>query len=100
MQKFLPCLLGIFFVAFAHGQERFLPADFRQHGLTQYNSSLINFSFSENWDRPNSQPLWNRWWVLRKNWGQDLDIQVEGKWIRVFILRPHAESDVPYRSWY
>ncbi len=67
MQKYLPCLLGVVFIATAHGQERFLPADFRQHSLTRYNSSLFNASFGQNWDRPNSLSLWTRW-----QW-QDID---------------------------
>ncbi|MEM9648893.1 MAG: PorP/SprF family type IX secretion system membrane protein [Bacteroidota bacterium] len=42
-------------------QETMLPTDFRQHNLTQFNASLLNPTFSLDWNRPNSVAVWSRW---------------------------------------
>jgi len=38
-----------------------LPADFRQHNLTEYNSSLLSPVFSLDRNNPESIALWSRW---------------------------------------
>ncbi len=38
-----------------------LPTDFRQHTLTQYNSSILNPVFSLDRNNPQSLSLWSRW---------------------------------------
>ena len=43
------------------GQEVFLPSDFRQHSLTQFNSSLLNSSYTLDWNNPRALSLWTRW---------------------------------------
>lgn len=75
MQKFLPYLVGIVFIVFAYGQERFLPTESRWHGLPQYNSGLPNTSFVQNWGRPNSPSLWTRWQWL------DIDADSSGLFV-------------------
>ncbi|MEO1011170.1 MAG: PorP/SprF family type IX secretion system membrane protein, partial [Bacteroidota bacterium] len=42
-------------------QEVSLPVDFRQHNLTEYNSSLFNPVFSLDRNNPQSVSLWTRW---------------------------------------
>ncbi len=42
-------------------QEVSLPADLRQHALTQYNSSLFNPTFSLDRNNPESVSFWTRW---------------------------------------
>ncbi|WP_190808979.1 PorP/SprF family type IX secretion system membrane protein [Flagellimonas sp. S3867] len=42
-------------------QEINLPADFRQHNLTQFNSSLLNATYGLDWNNPNSLSVWSRW---------------------------------------
>lgn len=42
-------------------QERTLPTDFRQHNLTQFNSSLLNPTYALDWNRPSSVSVWTRW---------------------------------------
>lgn len=49
----------LFFVSQA--QEISLPADLRQHTLTQYNASLFNPAFSVDRNNPQSVSLWTRW---------------------------------------
>ncbi len=44
-----------------------LPTDFRQHTLTQYNSSIVNPVFSLDRNNPQSLSVWSRW-----QW-QDID---------------------------
>lgn len=43
------------------GQEVILPSDFRQHSLTQFNSSLLNPSYTLDWNNPRALSLWTRW---------------------------------------
>lgn len=38
-----------------------LPTDFRQHNLTQYNSSILNPVFSLDRNNPQSLSMWSRW---------------------------------------
>ncbi len=42
-------------------QEVILPPDFRQHNLTEYNSSLLSPVFSSDRNNPQSVALWTRW---------------------------------------
>ena len=57
------CLL--FFTLFAiialQAQEQLLPPDFRQHNLTEYNSSFLSPVFSLDRNNPQSLALWSRW---------------------------------------
>ncbi len=48
-----------FFVG--HSQDVSLPADLRQHTLTQYNASLFNPTFSLDRNNPQSVAFWTRW---------------------------------------
>ena len=52
-------ILMAFFVG--HTQNVSLPADLRQHALTQYNSSLFNPAFSLDRNNPQSVSFWTRW---------------------------------------
>ncbi len=45
----------------ARSQDLELPPDFRQHTLTDYNSSFLNPVFSLNRNNPESVALWTRW---------------------------------------
>jgi type IX secretion system PorP/SprF family membrane protein len=45
----------------AKSQEPELPYDFRQHNLTEYNSSLLSPVFSLDRNNPQSVALWTRW---------------------------------------
>lgn len=38
-----------------------MPADFRQHNLSQFNASLLNPTFALDWNRPNALSIWTRW---------------------------------------
>ncbi len=42
-------------------QERTIPADFRQHTLTQFNANLLNATHGLDWNNPNSFSIWTRW---------------------------------------
>ena len=42
-------------------QQAELPTDFRQHTLTQYNSSIVNPVFSLDRNNPQSFSVWSRW---------------------------------------
>ena len=42
-------------------QDAELPPDFRQHNLTEFNSSLLNPVFSLDRSEPRSLALWTRW---------------------------------------
>ncbi len=46
---------------YGHSQDVSLPADLRQHALTQYNASLFNPTFSLDRNNPQSVALWTRW---------------------------------------
>jgi type IX secretion system PorP/SprF family membrane protein len=43
------------------GQQREIPPDFRSHNLSQFNSSLIDPTFSYNRNMPRSISVWSRW---------------------------------------
>jgi type IX secretion system PorP/SprF family membrane protein len=60
---FKPTALVILFLLFfvGHSQEVSLPADMRQHTLTQYNASLFNPTFSLDRNNPQSVAFWTRW---------------------------------------
>jgi len=60
---FKPAALVTIFLLFFVGQaqEVSLPADLRQHALTQYNSSLFNPAFSLDRNNPQSVSFWTRW---------------------------------------
>ena len=55
-------LLGLLLIGItSEAQEIELPVDFRQHNLTQFNSSLFNPVFSLDRNQPQSVALWSRW---------------------------------------
>ncbi len=55
-------LISTFLILFVGtAQEVSLPADLRQHTLTQYNSSLFNPTFSLDRNNPESVSFWTRW---------------------------------------
>ncbi|VAW15828.1 Erythrocyte binding protein 3 [hydrothermal vent metagenome] len=55
-------LIPTFLILFVGAaQEVSLPADLRQHTLTQYNSSLFNPTFSLDRNNPESVSFWTRW---------------------------------------
>ncbi|TMM56928.1 type IX secretion system membrane protein PorP/SprF [Maribacter algarum] len=60
---FKPAVLVAIFLFFFLGQaqEVSLPADLRQHALTQYNASLFNPAFSLDRNNPQSVAFWTRW---------------------------------------
>ncbi|MGB5237989.1 MAG: PorP/SprF family type IX secretion system membrane protein [Flavobacteriaceae bacterium] len=49
------------FSCIVQSQNMELPPDFRQHTLTEYNSSFLNPVFSLNRNNPESVALWTRW---------------------------------------
>ena len=55
----------LFFMLFAisalQSQELLLPPDFRQHNLTEYNSSLLSPVFALDRNNPQSIAIWSRW---------------------------------------
>ena len=51
----------LLFVWIARSQVVELPPDFRQHTLTEYNSSFVNPVFSLDRNNPQSIALWSRW---------------------------------------
>ncbi len=53
-------LIPTFLILFV-GTAQSLPADLRQHALTQYNSSLLNPTFSLDRNNPESVSFWTRW---------------------------------------
>lgn len=58
-------ILGLNFLLFCSfyvfAQEAELPEDLRQHNLTQFNSSLLNPTYSFDFNRPSAISLWSRW---------------------------------------
>lgn len=58
-KNLLICL--VFTVFIVKAQEPDLPTDFRQHNLTQFNSSLLSPVFSLDRNDPQSVALWTRW---------------------------------------
>lgn len=61
MKKFCGALLIGFVVLGLKAQEVVLPTDFRQQNLTEYNSSLLNPSYSLWLNNPSSVAMWARW---------------------------------------
>ncbi|TLP81298.1 PorP/SprF family type IX secretion system membrane protein [Maribacter sp. ACAM166] len=61
MNKLCGTLLIVFVVLGLKAQEVVLPSDFRQHNLTEYNSSLLNPAYSLNRNNPSSVAMWARW---------------------------------------
>jgi len=61
MGKFGIILLFSATFFFASAQEVSLPVDFRQHNLTEYNSSFFNPAFSLDRNNPQSVSFWTRW---------------------------------------
>lgn len=51
----------LLFCYVAKAQEVSLPADLRQHALTQYNASLFNPTFTLDYNNPQSVSFWTRW---------------------------------------
>ncbi len=61
MGRFCKFFIVFLFSLYTFGQEGSLPADLRQHNLTQYNASLFNPTFSFDRNQPRSVSLWTRW---------------------------------------
>ena len=61
MKKFCGALLIVFVVIGLNAQEIELPSDYRQHNLTEYNSSILNPAFSLDRNNPSSFAFWSRW---------------------------------------
>ncbi len=61
MTKPRALFLFLLFVFSTVAQEVTLPEDFRQHNITEYNSSLFNPAFSLIRNNPESVALWTRW---------------------------------------
>ncbi len=57
---FFTILLAIGF-SFGSAQDPVLPRDFRQHNLTEYNSSFLSPIFGIDRNKPESIALWTRW---------------------------------------
>ncbi|MFX0556852.1 PorP/SprF family type IX secretion system membrane protein [Maribacter sp. CXY002] len=61
MKNFCGALLIGFVVFGLKAQEAVLPSDFRQHNLTEYNSSLLNPAYALGLNNPSSLAFWSRW---------------------------------------
>ncbi|MFD2586808.1 PorP/SprF family type IX secretion system membrane protein [Croceitalea marina] len=61
MRKNIVAFFLILFSCGLFGQEAVLPADFRQHALTQFNSSLLSATYALDWNNPRAISLWTRW---------------------------------------
>ncbi|WP_136465624.1 PorP/SprF family type IX secretion system membrane protein [Flagellimonas onchidii] len=61
MSKFFVVTVLLLISCFSSAQEVDLPADFRQHNLTQFNANLLNATYSLDWNNPNSLSVWSRW---------------------------------------
>jgi len=61
MVRFALLLIFILGSGLAIGQQREIPPDFRSHNLTQFNSSLIDPTFSYSRNMPRSISVWSRW---------------------------------------
>lgn len=61
MLRFLVCFLAGLVFAVGWTQEVELPADFRQHNLSQFNANLLNATYTSDWNNPNSFSIWTRW---------------------------------------
>ncbi len=58
---FLAVISLFSFIGFSQDANILVPADLRQHNLTQFNASLYNPAFSLNLNNPQSISLWTRW---------------------------------------
>ena len=61
MRKILALMTLYLTTIVVEAQELTLPTDFRQHNLTQFNASLLNATYSLDWNNPNALSLWTRW---------------------------------------
>ena len=61
MKNLCGALLITFTVLGIYAQGPILPEDFRQHNLTEYNSSLLNPAYSLDRNNPSSIAFWSRW---------------------------------------
>ncbi len=61
MRNTLGLSFSLFWSLFVVAQDVSLPEDLRQHNLTQFNSNLLNPTFSLDWNRPSAISLWSRW---------------------------------------
>lgn len=61
MKIFCGTLLIVFVIFGVKAQEPILPADFRQHNLTEYNSSLLNPAYVFDRNNASSVAFWARW---------------------------------------
>ncbi len=61
MRKNIVVFMLMLFSCMLFAQETVLPADFRQHTLTQFNSSLLNATYALDWNNPRAISLWTRW---------------------------------------
>ncbi len=61
MKFFCGTLLIVFVIFGVKAQEPVLPSDFRQHNLTEYNSSLLNPAYVLNSNNASSIAFWARW---------------------------------------
>ena len=61
MLRLLVCFLVGMIAVTSWAQERTIPADFRQHSLTQFNANLLNATYTSDWNNPNSLSIWTRW---------------------------------------
>lgn len=61
MKNFCGALLICFVVFGLKAQDPVLPTDFRQHNLTEYNSSLFNAAYVLNRNNASSIAFWARW---------------------------------------
>jgi hypothetical protein len=100
MKKSIASLCALFFLGtsliWAQGLD--LPADFRQHNITQFNASLFNPAYSIDRDDPASLSVWSRWqWqmidadftTLYANYTQVLDLPaLEATTGFVFAINP------------
>lgn len=61
LRKSTAVLTGMSGLLLATAQEPELPVDFRQHNLSEYNSSLVSPIFSLDRNQPQSLAFWTRW---------------------------------------
>ncbi|MFS4457046.1 PorP/SprF family type IX secretion system membrane protein [Maribacter sp. 2304DJ31-5] len=61
MKNFCGAFLVVFTVFGLRAQDVALPSDFRQHNLTEYNSSILNPAYALDRNKPSSIAFWSRW---------------------------------------
>ncbi|WP_343486111.1 PorP/SprF family type IX secretion system membrane protein [Allomuricauda sp. d1] len=61
MRKAFGICFCLFLLVGTQAQEVSLPEDLRQHNLTQFNASLLNPTYSYDWNRPHAASFWSRW---------------------------------------